>query len=101
MCPEDDTLPQRVLREKLEDGVAQGIGLSESDLDMMIAGYYRARGWTEDGHLPASLVETLFDDLGLRNSDRVIRAEGVGREPRPDLAMVIWGWLRWCPGRPL
>jgi len=56
---EDDTLPQRVLREKLEDGIAQGIGLSQSDLDMMIAGYYRARGWTEDGLVPDSKIESL------------------------------------------
>jgi aldehyde:ferredoxin oxidoreductase len=56
---EDDTLPQRVLREKLEGGIAQGIGLSRSDLDMMIAGYYRARGWTEDGLVPDSKIESL------------------------------------------
>jgi aldehyde:ferredoxin oxidoreductase len=56
---EDDTLPQRVLREKLEDGIAQGTGLSQSDLDMMIAGYYRARGWTEDGLVPDSKIESL------------------------------------------
>ena len=46
---EDDTLPPRVLQEELPTGMVAGIGLTREDLDMMIAGYYRARGWTGDG----------------------------------------------------
>lgn len=56
---EDDTLPRRVLREELPTGVANGIGLTRSDLDMMIDGYYRARGWTEDGLVPAGKLAEL------------------------------------------
>jgi aldehyde:ferredoxin oxidoreductase len=56
---QEDTLPPRVLNEDLEDGVAKGIGLSQSDLEMMIAGYYRARGWTDDGLVPESKIEAL------------------------------------------
>ena len=48
----DDTLPERVLTESLPTGVAQGAGLSGDELDMMIATYYEARGWNEDGTIP-------------------------------------------------
>ncbi|MDP6108422.1 MAG: aldehyde ferredoxin oxidoreductase C-terminal domain-containing protein, partial [Candidatus Brocadiia bacterium] len=34
-------------------------GLSREDLDMMIAGYYRARGWTENGQVPDGKVREL------------------------------------------
>ncbi len=56
---EDDTLPPRVLREELQTGIVRGIGLTRSDLDMMIDGYYRARGWTEAGLPPASKLDEL------------------------------------------
>ena len=53
----DDTLPPRVLTATLPTGVVQGVGLTRADLDMMIQGYYRARGWTVAGLIPgASLV---------------------------------------------
>ena len=68
--PEDDTLPPRVLSEKLPTGIVQGVGLTEDDLTLMIAGYYRARGWTEGGHIPDSKVR----ELGL---------EDVVEEPAP------------------
>ena len=57
--PEDDTLPPRVFQEALETGVVKGIGLSRSDLDMMIGGYFRARGWTDEGLVPERKVEDL------------------------------------------
>ena len=60
----DDTLPQRVLTEPLADGVAAGIGLSKSDLDMMIAAYYQDRGWNPDGAIPDEKLQ----DLGLPTS---------------------------------
>jgi aldehyde:ferredoxin oxidoreductase len=67
--PGDDTLPGRVLSEKLSDGVGQGVGLSASDLDMMIAGYYRARGWTPEGDIPTSKLEELGLDEIVLNSE--------------------------------
>ena len=57
--PEDDTLPPRVLQEELPTGMVRGIGLSGDDLDMMIAGYYRARGWTDDGLVPDEKIREL------------------------------------------
>ena len=56
---EDDTLPPRALREKLPSGVAEGVGLSPDDLNMMVEGYYRARGWTEDGLIPEAKLREL------------------------------------------
>ena len=55
----DDTLPARVLEEPLADGVAKGVGLTPDDLDMMIRAYYDARGWTQDGLIPASKLREL------------------------------------------
>ena len=55
----DDTLPPRTLDEKLPDGVAAGIGLSKTDLDMMIDAYYKARGWNPDGSIPESKLANL------------------------------------------
>ena len=57
----DDTLPARVLSEPLPDGVAAGVGLSPSDLDMMISAYYQARGWNPDGSIP----DEKLGELGL------------------------------------
>ena len=56
---QDDGLPSRVLHEKLPTGVVEGIGLTGPDLDMMIEGYYRARGWTEDGDIPNEKLREL------------------------------------------
>ena len=58
---QDDTLPPRVLQEKLPTGVVAGVGLTQEELDYMIAGYYRTRGWNEDGLVP----DTKLADLGL------------------------------------
>lgn len=49
---DDDTLPARLLSEPLPDGVSAGVALTQSDLEMMIAAYYQARGWNPDGTIP-------------------------------------------------
>ena len=36
-----------------------GVGLSLEELDYMIGSYYRARGWTGDGLIPASKLAEL------------------------------------------
>jgi len=55
----DDWLPQRLLSEALPTGVAQGVGLSPDELQGMIQGYYRARGWDEKGLIPESKLREL------------------------------------------
>lgn len=47
---EKDTLPPRLLREKLPNGPAQG---KVNELHEMLKEYYAARGWTEEG-IPTS-----------------------------------------------
>ena len=60
----EDTLPRRVFDEKLPSGVVAGVGLTEEELDYMIQGYYKARGWTEDGLIPDSkLAELGLSDM--------------------------------------
>ncbi len=56
---DDDTLPARLLTETLPDGVAAGVGLTQADLDMMIAAYYQARGWNPDGSIPDQKLREL------------------------------------------
>ena len=52
---EDDTLPNRVLSESLEDGNS----LSEDELNLMIKSYYKARHWNEDGTIPFETLKRL------------------------------------------
>jgi aldehyde:ferredoxin oxidoreductase len=56
---EDDTLPERILTEALPTGVAAGSALSVEDLDLMIDGYYEARGWTREGKITRETWERL------------------------------------------
>ena len=58
---DEDTLPERVFTEKLPTGMVAGVGLEREDLHMMVQGYYRARGWSEDGMIP----EEKLRELGL------------------------------------
>ena len=57
----DDALPPRTLQEPLPAGVVAGVGLTQEELDYMIAGYYQARGWNDDGSVP----DTKLAELGL------------------------------------
>lgn len=63
--PEDDWLPERLLRERLPTGVARGAGLSADELREMRRGYYEARQWDEHGFIPDWKVEEL--GISLRN----------------------------------
>jgi len=55
----DDTLPPRVLTETLPTGSVQGSGPTQADLDLMIQGYYAARGWTAEGLIPVQKLREL------------------------------------------
>jgi aldehyde:ferredoxin oxidoreductase len=54
-----DTLPPRILTDPLPDGPAAGVGLTPSELDTMIDGYYRARGWTSEGRMTEATAREL------------------------------------------
>jgi aldehyde:ferredoxin oxidoreductase len=62
--PQDDWLPARILSEPLPTGVGRGIGLTAAELRAMIAGYYKARGWDEDGNVSLEKQRA----LGIRNT---------------------------------
>jgi aldehyde:ferredoxin oxidoreductase len=57
--PHDDWLPPRLLREPLPTGVGQGVGLTAAELRAMIAGYYKARGWDDNGRVPLERQKAL------------------------------------------
>lgn len=44
-----DTLPPRVMKLPIPEGVAKGSFVSQQDLDILLDGYYEARGWTNEG----------------------------------------------------
>jgi aldehyde:ferredoxin oxidoreductase len=56
---QDDWLPERLLSESLPTGVGQGAGLKPDELRQMIQGYYRARGWDEQGLISADKLTEL------------------------------------------
>ena len=71
----DDTLPPRTLEEPLPTGVAAGVGLTREELDFMIAGYYQARGWMDDGTIPGDKLA----DLGLDELAQGNKASSMGK----------------------
>ena len=71
----DDTLPQRTLEEPLPTGVAAGVGLTRQELDYMIAGYYLARGWADDGMIPGDKLA----ELGLGELAQGSKSSSMGK----------------------
>lgn len=60
---EDDFLPPRMVEEPIPDGPANGL---VHELHMMLAEYYRVRGWDEKGvHTREKLEELGLMDLGV------------------------------------
>jgi len=59
----DDTLPERCLSEPLADGPGAGERLTRAELDLMIGGYYAARGWTQAGLVTSERWQALNLDL--------------------------------------
>jgi aldehyde:ferredoxin oxidoreductase len=57
--PEDDTLPARFLDEPLTDGASADARLPRERLQEMVRSYNLARGWTEQGYLPAAVLQDL------------------------------------------
>jgi aldehyde:ferredoxin oxidoreductase len=83
--PEDDTLPERFLSEALTSGPARGARLPRARLAEMVGSYNLARGWSEDGTLPASLIRESLAGLDLSsewiedNDEQREDGKGVGR----------------------
>ena len=45
----DDTLPYRAMHDPIPEGVSKGSYVPQEELDLMLDGYYEARGWDRDG----------------------------------------------------
>jgi aldehyde:ferredoxin oxidoreductase len=68
MTRKDDTLPKRVMTDPIPSGVAAGSVTTQEDLDIMLDGYYDARGWTRAG-VPTGAK---LDELGLSSYAGII-----------------------------
>jgi aldehyde:ferredoxin oxidoreductase len=55
----EDTLPKRMLSERLPAGNGSTAALPAERLHEMIAAYYCERGWDSDGRVPDSLIQSL------------------------------------------
>ena len=56
-----DHLPIRVMKDPIQSGVAKGQVVTQEDLDILLDGYYEARGWDKEG-IPS---KKKIDELGL------------------------------------
>src|SRR5262249_30605159 len=57
--PEDDSLPERLLSERLPTSGAGNAGLGRDELREMVRGYYQARHWDENGFVPGRKLAQL------------------------------------------
>jgi aldehyde:ferredoxin oxidoreductase len=74
--PSEDTLPPRILRDRLATEADAGALLPRERLEGMVAAYYDQRGWEAGGRVPKSLLEELgLADLafqrGVRLTDQI------------------------------
>ena len=75
---DEDTLPPRILDEPLRTADGAEIRLTREGLDAMVRSYYRARGWTEEGQVPESVVVSLrLTDVAGLTADRGARTFAV------------------------
>jgi len=61
----DDILPERLMKEPLPDGPAEGMVIDMDTLEMLKDAYYKLRGWNLNDGIPspAKLKELGLDDL--------------------------------------
>lgn len=67
----DDSLPERIMIDPIPSGIAKGSVTTQQDLDIMLDGYYEARGWTPMG-VPK---KTKLDELGLGSYAEIIEKD--------------------------
>lgn len=66
---QDDALPERLMREPLPDGPAEGMTIDRDTLEMLKDAYYRYRGWNLEDGIPSIAkleeldLEELIDDV--------------------------------------
>jgi aldehyde:ferredoxin oxidoreductase len=45
----DDNVPPRIMNDPIPSGISKGARVTQEDLDILLDGYYEARGWTNSG----------------------------------------------------
>lgn len=55
----NDTVPQRLFKDKLKGGPADGQVMTEEGFQDMLDQYFEIMGWDENGCLPQELIDTL------------------------------------------
>ena len=62
---EDDALPQRLMKDPLPGGAAEGMVVDKADLEKMKDAYYDFRGWDNSTGIPTAekLAELGLEDL--------------------------------------
>ena len=55
----DDVVPQRLFKDKLKGGPADGQVMTEEGFQDMLDQYFEIMGWDENGCLPQELIDTL------------------------------------------
>jgi len=76
----DDNLPIRCMKDPIKSGVAKGSLVTQKDLDILLDGYYEARGWTNKG-VP---TKAKIDELGL--SEYYQYFKGLAKTPKAEKA---------------
>ncbi len=64
----DDTVPPRVMNDPIPSGVSKGSRVTQEDLNILLDGYYEARGWTPEG-VPKS---EKLKELGLEGYESIL-----------------------------
>jgi len=71
----DDTLPERLLKQRIPDGPASGVGVTAEGLEKMLDDYYSYMGWDADGIPTTSRLRQLGLDEEARKIANLL--EGV------------------------
>lgn len=53
----DDSLPPRIIKEPIPEGPSKGAVVTIEELNIMLDGYYSARGWNRDGFISKKMIE--------------------------------------------
>jgi len=67
----DDSLPPRIMKDPIPSGIAKGSHIPQEELDILLDGYYEARGWTNEG-VP---MKAKIKELGLEEYMEIIGKE--------------------------
>ena len=70
---DDATVPDRIRKDPIPSGAGKGSVLSQEDLDILLDGYYDARGWTKAGVPKIEKLEELglsaYADIALKANE--------------------------------